>query len=334
MLPFVKRLKYGAASDTDDAKRRDAFRAEIGDWAGGFFRAEFDLAIDLGEKVRKAMLEIFKDSFLKRELKRRAQEDTGALLSTVPPPPVAAHPPMTTGRPILLAGAGLSIAAGYPTAASLAEILGERLGLNETGPNLLSRHSFADIATFAETHLGRSVLVSIIDEVMDTVTTVEPTPAHRLAVQTFKSIFTTNYDRLFEQACQELGLSYVAISPVDGPPKVTADVTIFKIDGTIDRPDTLTLTHSDAQKSLGANDYWSHIAGLLQNHGIVVIGHSLRDTIAQRVLETRNRERPGIYVTPFEDRLEAIRLHRHGLEIVAEDAETYLQKAAVSLSRA
>lgn len=314
ILPFVKRLKHVSGLPNEDAIRRDEFRKEVQDWKNGFFRAEFDLALDLGEKVRKALLSVFENSFLKREVRQVEKRHSAQLTreSIEPPAPIGSP----VGGTILIAGAGLSLAAGYPSAATLCEILGQRLNLSLAGPDMLARHSLADIASYAETHLGRDGLVATISEVLDTPTEVRPTTAHLIAVQRYPAIVTTNYDVLFERACEQLGIATEVITPRDGRSKSNASVKIYKADGSIDRPITLRITHEDHQQRGDQAEFWREIDDLTANNGILVFGHSLRDETAQRIMDGRNRNLTGTYVTPFHDELEAIRLHRHKLKIL------------------
>jgi hypothetical protein len=323
ILPFVKRLKYGADSASPDAIRRDKFRKEVGAWEDGQFRAEFDLAIDLGHKVREALQDVFQDTYLKRAVRKKELSSAPSLqaIDQVPPVPLAVSG--TSAGSVLLAGAGFSISAGYPTASSLAEILGNRLGLTLNGSEMLARHSFAEIASFAERKMGRAALVGVIRELLDTPIPVNPTPAHILAVQSFSTIFTTNYDLLFERACQLTGRTYAVATPhrpLPGP----AAVTIYKVDGSIDDPDTLVLTHHDAARAATAKAFWEAVSGLLNTHGVDVIGHSIRDVTSQRLLSARNLSLPGTYVSPYLDELDSIRLETYGLKGVAETADSFL----------
>ncbi|WP_308814313.1 DUF4062 domain-containing protein [Sphingomonas sp. GV3] len=324
VLPFVKRLKYGTDSTSEDAVRRDTFRKQIGEWKDGHFRAEFDLALDLARKVRKALLDVFQDTYLKRAV--RQVNSAGSKLTyepaTVPPEPAGAT---RLAEALLLAGAGFSISAGYPTASSLADVLGKRLGLSMNGPEMLARHSFAEIASFAERRLGRSELLEVVRELLDTPIPVNPTPAHFRAAQSFSTILTTNYDLLFERACAALGRKYAVATPHRPLPDV-APVMIYKIDGSIDDPDTLVLTHEDAARAATAEPFWNAVNKLLQTHGVIVIGHSVRDITSQRLLSTRNLKLPGLYVSPHLDELDSVRLETYGIDPVIATANDFLAR--------
>jgi hypothetical protein len=323
ILPFLKRLNYNPKARTFDETRRDAFREELGDWAHGHFRAEFDLAKDLGEKVRKALLDIMLDHLAKSLIRERVARTASAT-----PPAAPAWTLATHMDSFLYAGAGLSIAAGYPSAAILAEALGRRLGLNATGHDLLSRHPFADLAAFAELRLGRDGVMALVRELLDTPLPVEPSRAHMAAVQSFPLIVTTNYDMLFEQACDRSGLRYRVQTATGSSGSTQPKVTILKLDGSISDPDTMVLTEADARRAAAGNaDLWRDVADILQRFKPVVIGHALRDATSRRLLAARNPSLDGVYVSPHLDELDAIMLHRFGLTGVRSTAEAYLTDA-------
>jgi hypothetical protein len=293
VLPFFKRLK-GAGRDPEEARRRDEFRQEIGSWASGQFRTEFDLAGDLAEKIHLTLLHLLTDSWWKQRV--RNLEAKRAPAEEVVVAPVAG---LQSGK-CLFAGAGLSVSAGYPTAAVLAEVIARRLDLDESGAELLGRYTFADIASLAEDKLGRSGLIAIIRDLLDTPLSVAPTEAHVVAVQKFRSIITTNYDPLFERACDSLGMSFAIHTP-HGPDrsKASPDVSIYKLDGTIDQPLGMILTASDAYMAASDHKFWSSVASVLDSIPVLVVGHSMRDSTTRRLIEARNRDLQGVYVSPY-----------------------------------
>ncbi|MFU1607563.1 DUF4062 domain-containing protein [Sulfitobacter pontiacus] len=326
ILPFQKRLSYGADSTSDDAKRRDTFRSEVGEWDDGHFRQDFDLAIDLGKRVRAALIDVFQDTFLKRQVKKaqsssqtsRAEFDVTFTTSKV------ADQIEERGM-ILFAGAGFSVAAGYPTASSLAEVLGQRAGLDNSGPEILARHSFADIASYAETKLGRVGMTHVVQELLDTALPVEPTKAHFLAVQSFRAIVTTNYDLLFERACEMAGIPFKVVLPLDDHMRDESILEIYKVDGSIDQAETLRLTRCDFESSSSNSMMWKSISALLESYGLVVAGHSLRGPTGQNILSRRNTKLPGYYVSPNLDELDVVTLTRYNLEGIRTTADDFME---------
>ncbi|NPD65523.1 DUF4062 domain-containing protein [Lichenicola cladoniae] len=328
ILPFFKKLKYGADSTSDDAILRDKFRKEIADWKSGLFRTEFNLASDLRGKVFQALLDVFTSSYLRTAVETQVSkiaaqspvELTSASRAPPTPPRDAAAPPE-----VLFAGAGLSLSAGYPSANALAGVVGQALGLDS---DQTSRHSLAQLFEVAETTLGRARSLSIVGELLNPPLPVEPTLAHVAAVQRFPIILTTNYDRLFEHACEMLAIPYAVRTPGDyvkGDAKPA--VTIFKIDGSMDRPTTLVLSTADADRARMDRLFWVAVEDVLKTSRPIVIGHSMRDANSLSLMNGRNRKIKGIYVAPTIDPIDGrLLLERLNLEGVECSASDYLWK--------
>jgi hypothetical protein len=323
ILPYFKGLKYETRSLSHDAKRRDAFRREISDWESGHFRTMFEFADELGLKVRKGLQSMFLDSFLKEAVRKTAPIDANP--DTIPPslPAIVRKANLDT-RGVLLAGAGLSVSAGYPTASSMAEVLGERLGIGMSGSEMLARHSFAEIASFAEQKLERRGLLQVVEGLLDPPLPVSPTKSHILAVQCFSTILTTNYDSLFERACVLLGKDYCIVTPQRPMPE-RRGITIYKIDGSANDPDTLVLTHDDVRRAQDAAPFWNELNDLMGTHDVTVIGHSVRDRTSQMLLAQRDKKRPGFFVNPYLDELDELRVSTYGLTGIKQPADEFLE---------
>lgn len=328
ILPFLKMLKYGADSTSSDAILRDKFRNEICDWSKGHFRGEFKLAGDLESKARQALLDVFIGSYLRTMVEVQAIATPPQAGHAIAPADLNPPTPSVTRAgsvEILFAGAGLSLSAGYPSANALAGVLGQALSLD---PEQTSRHSLAQLFEFGEMVLGRDRCLEIVGQLLNPPVPVEPTPAHIAAVRRFAVILTTNYDRLFEQACAMLKIPCLVVTPNDQPPSdAKATVTIYKIDGSIDRPETLILTATDAERARGGTPFWKTIEGLLNTSRPIVIGHSLRDANSLRLMNGRNLNIKGIYVAPIIDPVDGrLLLNRLNLDGVQSSASDYLWK--------
>lgn len=331
VLPFLKKLKYGADSTSPDAVLRDKFRKEIGDWKDGFFRGEFNLALDLGEKVFHALLDVLTGSYLRTAVQARVQQAV-APISEKPAftqmSSSSAYASTSAPQEVLFAGAGMSLSAGLPSAVALAGILGQALGLD---PSLTPRHGLAQLFEAAEEALGRNRIIQIVDDLLNPPLPVEPTSAHVAAVRRFPIILTTNYDRLFERACEMLQIPYVVRTPGDD---MTEDgralVTIFKIDGSIDSPDTLVLNPNDARRARSNSSFWNAVESVLKICRPIVIGHSMRDANSLSLMHSRNREIKGVYVAPVIDPIDGrLLLDRLNLDGVESSASDYLWSAQI-----
>lgn len=332
ILPFFKRLDYQAPRDGEDAKRRDAFRDEVNDWNGGQFRGDFHLAKDLADRVCESVILLLSDSYRKKqipspsrsrnlekvEMQWRSQgaADMSALAGVN----------FLPGEWVLFAGAGMSIAAGYPTAMAFAQGYTQALWPGASASEVFARHSLVEIAEYAESKVGAQGLRQIALNLMDMPQSVEPTLAHLSAVQKFRIIVTTNFDMLFERACEKLNLSYRVFTSSDHECGVDPDsVTIYKIDGTISAPETMILTMGQ-RSSVASNFYfWDAIARHLMEKPVAVVGHSIRDEASQGLLERRDKSRKGLYVAPNIDPVMDIILNRYKLSAVRVDADSFMK---------
>jgi len=317
ILPFFKRLKYRSGPAKDEELSRDSFRNEVGDWANGRFRAEFDLAVDLGRAVRAALIDLLLGSFEKASIRKHdaALQSPADLQRQIQFQSARGKP---SSNSVLFAGAGLSLAAGYPSANILAEAFGQQLSLDA---QTVGRYPLADIAALLEEKLGRRALLETVNRLLDTPLPVDPTISHFACVQEFDVILTTNYDLLFEEACRLSNLSFSVRTPGRKSGE-KADVSIFKLDGSIDQPETLVLTSGDAARAREDESFWNDLQNILNERRPFVIGHSLRDDTSKRVLGARNQALSGTYVSPHLTELDTIYLKRFGLvakEITLEE---------------
>lgn len=319
ILPFFKELAYSDKPPNPDAANRNAFRRELGDWAAGQFKRDFKYADDLGDAVRRALLGFMSDRTLK-----------ALIHSLEPPPPAPPASRQVASQPgaFLFAGAGMSLAAGFPPAVALADILAVSLGWSPRGGEILTRYPFGDLAALVEAQLGRPALIALISQMMEPPLPGPPTAAHLAAVQRFRIIITTNYDALFEAACEQLNLSYAVNLPGRPVAAPGRDVAIFKLDGSIAEPETLVLTHDDARRARADTAYWTMLADIFQHNAPTIVGHSLRDETSRRLLSERNMGLEGVYVTPALTDLDVILLHRFGLAGVTKPADDFFNSPA------
>lgn len=70
--------------------------------------------------------------------------------------------------------------------------------------------------------------------------------------------------------------------------------------------------------------YWDDIASAIGGRPVIVVGHSLRDENARRVL-TRRGGGPGLYVSLIDDPMDQIVRQRFGLAACIASADDFLQ---------
>jgi len=316
VLAFMKILPYGAAADV----KRDNFRREVSDWAGGVFRQEFEWADDLADKVGAAITNLWTDALMKSLVSSSDSNDQAPSVKISPATAVHGH----RSSKVLLAGAGMSIAAGYPSALLLKNMLAQDLWDRGLDNNQLLAFSFSDLATYYEGRFGRDRLSSRINDALNTPQSVTPTLAHIRAVTVFKNIVTTNYDDLFERACDEMGLKYRVLHPFDSSTAEHFDgLSLYKIAGSATSPKTLALTDHD-QLRAAADPVFSEVRDMLVNSELVIIGHSLRDDNVRRLLANRDPSRGALYVSPTSAATDEMMLHRFGLALVESTADAFM----------
>lgn len=142
------------------------------------------------------------------------------------------------GNAAVFAGAGLSHAAGFVDWKGLMTEIAQDLGLDidkETDLVALAQYHFN---VRLRSKLNRKLIQEFTQD-------VAVTENHRLLANLpIKTIWTTNYDTLIEQAFSEAKKRYDAkITPPNlSNPKPRCDVTIFKMHGDISLPDEAILT--------------------------------------------------------------------------------------------
>jgi hypothetical protein len=340
ILPFFMALKAGEAA-TDDTKARDAFRKEIQNWEGGFFRQTFSWADELADRVGDSVSTVLGQA-LRRELQAKSAfasvEQAGFKHSTSERSGPKDFPPATdlhsivaeaawvSPTSVLLAGAGMSIAAGYPNALSLTKVLLDEMNISAASVDELTRHGFVAVAEIFEQKFGRETMIDRISGALLHSDAFGPTRAHIAAVRVFDAIVTTNLDLLFEAACRAVGIPCVVVSPTEPSiPEAAQDgLVIFKINGSIERPESLVFTKRDvAAANMKATWFWDSIKQRLAGNSLIVVGHALRDASA-KLVPGAGVHAGGAYVTPFLSAADTLLLDRYNLTGVRADADSFM----------
>ena len=298
ILAFFKRLTAKAPQRTKDAIERNKLRAEVEGWLDGVFRTEFDLATDLTDKVGASITSFLSNQYLRSAALERA------VRPSPPKTPAAATAalPRELGeavknrQAVLLAGSGISLAAGLPSSAFFAETLvnGSREYELDYAPSAVGM-GIASIAADYERFAGRDALAKKIRSLLEASGAPVPTAAHVAAVKLFPRIITTNYDSLFEDAVAAQGTGHTAVvdPAVIGP---LPDPFLLKLHGSLARPETIVITEDDIDRFAFTHaSLLPEVARLLDEYMPVVIGSSLRDPTIYRLF--RNRRYAGGHQT-------------------------------------
>lgn len=177
-------------------------------------------------------------------------------------------------HPILWVGAGASAAAGYPTLGQLEELLRKELpGETATGFELIDRYiadySETDLVNFLQQHLG---------------VPKGPAPIHEAIARLAQAavlgpLFTTNYDRLIEQALTTLKVAHtVQVLEQNFVLQARQDVQLLKLHGDQGDWQKVVLSAASYADFEQCNPLLRHQLDLsLRTHPVVFVGCSLRD---------------------------------------------------------
>jgi hypothetical protein len=137
-------------------------------------------------------------------------------------------------------GAGLSMGAGLPSWASLMEPLRERV------PDCPPSASLPQIAQFFVNLHQRPALITALRDALRP-PHVEPTIVHDAVVSLpTNRIFTTNFDRLLEDALKKSGLPHHTVVEASALAQMSAsEAQIIKIHGDLERQESIIITTGD-----------------------------------------------------------------------------------------
>jgi hypothetical protein len=346
ILPFLKNLDYDADRASEDARKRDSFRKEVGDWAAGRFVGKFDFADDLAQSVGSAVIELLTSNYMRDRVARtsKARSDAALMASATPafdmtrgfpsqsPSPVLPRALLEATRDrtaVLWAGAGISAAAGLPSASAMVERMAQVARAHDASYSPYPAGDLWEtVASDLEILAGRPALLDAVSSILNLPLVAEPTAAHRLAVRMFDLIVTTNFDSLFEQASREERMDHVTISgEIDS---VTLPRrAVVKLHGSLALPETLVLTEEDyvlwdaRRKSVRAL-----VAEVINRRPVVVVGTTLRDRHSSQLLLSRPGNPPAYYVVPSYTKSTTGRLVRRGFECLQFTADQLLESLA------
>lgn len=167
VLPFAKELKYSSKPATDDEQKRNDFRNEVFKWVGYFRGQQFRNCFELADLVGAAIVELISEQFQRARIEARVATREPEVDSIGPLPqagPVDLPPDLVeavrTGRIVMHAGEGISLAAGLPSGSAFAtRLVQAAVAVGTTLPTSVVGAAFTNIATDIELLHGRTFLV-------------------------------------------------------------------------------------------------------------------------------------------------------------------------------
>lgn len=341
ILPFLKKLTYDTDRTSEDAKKRDAFRSEVSEWAEGRFVGEFELASDLADSAGRALIELLTEEFVTQRIRERATNVEITARTLEPDKPPREGPPLELPsqlvhavkkrQALLFAGAGISLSAGLPSAAALGQYIAGFLHNQPEYSQGPGAATFGTIASDFALYEGPRALERQVVKILDPPLRPQPTIAHKAAVTLFDKILTTNWDNLFEIAAVDQQQTFeVTTKELQDEP---TGRTISHLHGSVKDPTSLMLTDYDvARMDFLRPHLWHFARALLSHNTLLVVGSSLRDPSVIRLL---SQARPNSYrylVVPNSSALMEARLRALNFIGIFADADNFFAKLAEQVS--
>jgi hypothetical protein len=230
---------------------------------------------------------------------------------------------------IIWAGSGFSLYAGFPSGQSLGNILVENLSETEKS-KINTNLSLPDLAEefYRLKGSNRNTLIRILVEVFKN----QPPRAtnHHDCLSNiphFKTIITTNYDTLIEDAFKNKGQ---VISSKHIPYLEKGKTQIFKVHGDLSEPDSIIVTKSDYNNFFKTNTesdvYWTVIKERLSTNSVLFLGYNLEDPnisiVFERITDVLGANRKeAFFVAPNLPEHKVNDLIRKGIHYINTTAE-------------
>jgi hypothetical protein len=250
---------------------------------------------------------------------------------------------LSPSKTVLFFGAGSSIPSGAPSVKKIINKVAEKFGIDADG------YSLSEITSIAENKSSRSELISTLRSLFNN---LDATGALlNLPLYPWKNIYTTNYDKLIEQAYSRKNIPLsVYTSNFDFQVQDFPESTkLYKLHGSIDKDisdgvqSRIIITESDYDN---ASDYREILFDALRYdlHGssLVIIGYSLADEhikdIVNRAIEINNKSHnPAAInlVLYIEDENRASLFERRGIKVAFGGLDNFfleLQKHSLPTS--
>ncbi len=223
----------------------------------------------------------------------------------------------------------------------LAEDLAQRLADAEAfARSAVDGYRFPQAAQMYEDENGRYALVHLLRERLELLGGDEPQPLHRLiaALTDIRVLVTTCVDGRLERALRQAGRPYHAIvHELDVAFEDEQKVLLYKLRGSLERPDSLVLTEDDYE---GFFEHDTNISVVLQSYlarkTILFIGYDLEDAGFKRLYRkvTGRLDNYARRAYAFGEALSPAVLgwgHRHGVQIIVADTQTFLEALTAQL---
>lgn len=240
---------------------------------------------------------------------------------------------------IVWAGAGMSLYAGFPSGKELCEILLQNLNPREK--EIINPHlSLPELAEefYRIKGSNKNELIRILNDTFLKPANSSNTHDKIAIIPHFKTIITTNYDSLFEDAYKnkaQLIFNSKHIPYIDNK-----KVQIFKVHGCLSEPDSIILTKSDYNNffkdNYDANTYWSVIRERLATNSVLFLGYNIEDpnisVIFDRITDSlSDNKKESFLVAPNLPEHKIGYLSKKGIHYINSKAEDIIEDLLLHL---
>ncbi|RHJ76378.1 SIR2 family protein [Parabacteroides sp. AM08-6] len=192
------------------------------------------------------------------------------------------------GEVLLFVGAGCSMTAGFPSGREFAQNLFDELKENER-QGMQNGLLLPDMAEEFEKRRNRNSLIQMVLKRFDHTSAYMDFHSKLGAIPYFKTIITTNYDRLIETGygsdeCQVLH------NDSDCTYLDSNKVHVFKIHGDVTDKERIIVTRGDYNRKTFANDVscpqlWGIVKAEMVQKNIIFLGYSMGDGNIEEILD-------------------------------------------------
>lgn len=228
-------------------------------------------------------------------------------------------------------GSGFSLYAGMPSSYDLKELLLAELTENEK--SFFNREQdLKGIAQDFELLKGRHALIQILKRRFE----IPPTSTHDhdllARIPYFKSIITTNYDKLIENS--HTRKAAVILDDQDVFMSRLARTKIYKIHGDINAAGSIVLTRNDYSKHydrIFKDPFWAAIIHEISSKHMIFLGYGYEDENIWADFQhiqnkLRNCGRRRFFISPSITHIKSIHLNQLGIEYINASGEQFLME--------
>ncbi|MGL2999629.1 SIR2 family NAD-dependent protein deacylase [Flavobacterium sp. RSSB_23] len=234
---------------------------------------------------------------------------------------------------VLIVGAGMSVYAGYPSGAKLAEILHSGL-TEELKKDIALNYDLPKLAEEIYNVKGgnKNYLFSTLKKQFQKEPISKDTHQILAKIPHFKNIITTNYDRLIESTNNNIE---VIRKSTDYSIADTKKQLLFKIHSDLSDTENIILTTSDYNnyfsKSKEHSVFWNAVKDRLASNHILFIGYGLEDSninvLLDKIIDELGDKRKEIFfVSPSINPAKLKYFQRIGIEYIESKGEILINE--------